>query len=147
MSAALDASAVQAALQAKVDQLTEALLAKVETNLSGEVLQTRSGTLKASIVAETNLGADVIAVTVASRNVPYAAIQEHGGVTAPHDIVPVKARALAFAGVGGQLFARAVHHPGSRIPARSYLGSALDALHDEILGGLKEAVLAALQAD
>jgi hypothetical protein len=54
--------------------------------------------------------------------------------------VPVKARALAFAGV----FARRVHHPGSAIPARSYLGSALEAMHDDIAGGLKATVLDAL---
>ena len=147
MSGALDASAVRAALEVKVDALKQALLAKVEANLSGGVLQTRSGALKASIVAETSLGADVLSVSVASRGVPYAAIQEYGGITAPHEIVPVKARALAFSGAGGQAFARVVHHPGSRMPARAFLGSALDALHEEILGGLKDSVLAALGAD
>ena len=146
MSDALDAGAVQAALEVKVDALKQALLAKVEANLSGGVLRTRSGALKASIVAETSLDADVLSVRVASRGVPYAAIQEYGGVTAPHDIMPVKARALAFAGAGGQVFARVVHHPGSRMPARAFLGSALDALHDEILGGLKDSILAALGA-
>ena len=144
MSGAFDAGAVRAAIDAKAGVLKQALLAKVEDNLSGAILQARSGALKASIVAELNLGADALSVSVASRGMPYAAIQEYGGITAPHDIAPVKAQALAFAGAGGQIFARVVHHPGSRIPQRAYLGSALAALHDAIVGGLKDSVLAAL---
>ncbi len=146
MSGVLDADAVRVALEAKAEVLKQALLAKVEDNLSGAILRARSGALKASIVAETSLGADALSVSVASRGVPYAAIQEYGGITAPHDIAPVKAQALAFAGSGGQVFARVVHHPGSRVPQRAYLGSALAALHDDIVGGLKDSVLAALGA-
>ena len=58
----------------------------------------------------------------------------------------MKARALAFAGAAGPTFARRVHHPGSIIPARSYLGDALAASHDDIVGGFKEAILDALGA-
>lgn len=130
------------ALREKAEMLQARLLAKVETNLSGEVLRARSGQLKASIVAELAVGATDVTATVASHGVPYAAIQELGGTTPAHDIVPVKARALAFAGG----FARRVHHPGATIPARFYLGSALDAMRDEVTGGLKDAVLTALGA-
>ena len=143
----MDPDAVMAALLAKTEDLREALLAKVEANLSGDVLQERSGALKASIVADVTADAASVAASVTSEGVPYAAIQEYGGMTAPHDIVPVKARALAFAGAAGTIFARRVHHPGSRLPARSYLGSALEALHHEIVDGLKAAVLEALGAD
>ncbi len=129
-----------AALRDRAAALQQRLLDKVAANLSGEVLQARSGALKASVVAELAADADGVTAAVASTGVPYAAIQEHGGTTAPHDIVPVKARALAFAGG----FAARVHHPGSAIPARAPLGGALDALRDEIAGGLKDAVLAAL---
>jgi phage gpG-like protein len=76
--------------------------------------------------------------------VPYAAIQEFGGKTAAHDIVAVKAKALAFSTGGDQVFARSVHHPGSTIPARSYLGGSLAEMHDEIESGFKEAILEAL---
>ena len=141
-----DAASIRQALETKAADLQERLLAKVEANLSGEVLQERSGALKASIVASLDTSGDTLAVSIASRGVAYAAIQEHGGVTAPHDIVPVKARALAFAGAGGQVFARRVHHPGSRIPARPFLGSALEALHDDIVAGLKDSVFSALGA-
>jgi hypothetical protein len=37
-----------------------------------------------------------------------------------------------------------VHHPGSTIPARSYLGSSLSEMSDDIESGFKQAVLDAL---
>ena len=142
----IDDSAVFAALEAKASELQDRLLARIMADLSGDVLQARSGALKASIVSDLTVDAGALAVTLASQGVPYAAIQEYGGTTAPHEIVPVKAQALAFAGAGGQTFSRRVRHPGSVIPARAYLGGALDALRDDIAGGLKEAVLDALGA-
>lgn len=146
MTRAMDDATLMQALRDRAADLQARLLAKVEVNLSGDVLRTRSGTLKASIVAELVVGPDGFAATLESRGVAYAAIQEHGGTTPPHDIVPVKARALAFAGAGGAVFARRVHHPGSSIPARAYLGGALEALRGEITGGLKQAVHDALGA-
>ena len=77
---------------------------------------------------------------------PYAGILEYGGKTAAHDIVPSKARALAFFAGGTRRFARIVHHPGSTIRAFAYMGNALDDLQDEIESGLKDAVLDALGA-
>lgn len=50
-------------------------------------------------------------------NVPYAAIHQFGGKTKPHTIRPVLKKALAF---NGGVF-KAVHHPGSKIPARPFL--------------------------
>ncbi len=132
---------VAAALRDRAAALQQRLLDKVQANLSGDVLQSRTGALEASVIAELAADADGLTATVASTGVPYAAIQEYGGTTAPHDIVPVKARALAFAAG----FAARVHHPGSVIPARAPLGSALDALRDEITGGFKDAVRAALE--
>ena len=139
------ADAIAAALRDKADALQAQLLAKVEANLSGDVLQARSGALKASVVASIAFDADTIEASVGS-DLPYAAIQEYGGRTPAHDIVPVKAQALAFAGAGGVVFARRVHHPGSTIPARAPFGQALADLHDDIEVGLKQAVCAALGA-
>lgn len=132
--------AVALALGAKAEELQARLLSLVEANLDGRILQVRSGALKASVAAALAFSGDAVEAEVGSSGVPYAAIQEHGGRTAAHDIEPVKAKALAFAGVGGLVFARRVNHPGSTIPARAPFGSALDALRDEIAGGLKQAV-------
>lgn len=139
-----DADTVRLALEAKAEDLRDALFTRVAENLSGEVLRERSGALKASITADLDVADDAIAISLASTGVAYAAIQEYGGTTPPHTIVPVKARALALA--GGGVFAR-VRHPGSRIPARPYLGSARESLHDEIVFGLKDAITTALGVD
>lgn len=137
---------VAQALRVKAEELLAALLAKVEGNLSGAVLHERSGRLKAAVVAGIATNGDALAASVGVDDVPYAAVQEHGGRTGAHDIVPAKAQALAFAAGAGTTFARRVHHPGSLIPARAPFGRALDAVRDEIAGGLKAAVLEALGA-
>lgn len=103
------------------------LKARIIENLSGAVLHRRSGRLAAAQeVAVTDDGdAITLAAGFDSADVPYGAIQEYGGTTRAHLIEARNARALAFA-VGGRLvFARRVHHPGSKIPERSFLRSAL----------------------
>ncbi len=136
-----DGADILAAVAAKADALRDALAAKVDRNLSGDVLHARSGALRASISSAITAGDDAVAITIESTGVAYAAIQEYGGRTAAHDIVAVKARALHLADGG---FARSVHHPGSTIPSRSYLRSALEDLRSELEDGVKAAVLEAL---
>jgi phage gpG-like protein len=120
------------------------LWARIQQKLSGDVLQTRSGALAASIVSSIENDGSDTSVSISSTGVPYAAIQEFGGKTAAHDIAAVKAKALAFSMGGEQTFAKSVHHPGSTIPARSYLGSSLVEMSDEIESGFKQAILEAL---
>ena len=139
-----DAQAVQDALLGKADALRGALEARIQQKLSGEVLQTRSGALAASIISSIENDGSDTSVSISSTGVPYAAIQEFGGKTAAHDIVAVKAKVLEFSAGGGQVFARTVHHPGSTIPSRSYLGSSLAEMRDEIESGFKQAVLESL---
>jgi phage gpG-like protein len=139
-----DAQAVQDALLDQADALRGALEALIQQKLSGEVLQIRSGALAASIISSIENDGSDTSVSISSTGVPYAAIQEFGGKTAAHDIVAVKAKALAFSMGGDQIFAKSVHHPGSTIPARSYLGSSLAEMRDEIESGFKQAILDAL---
>lgn len=74
-----------------------------------------TGRLRASVVAR----AGHLEAAVGS-NVIYAAIHQTGGRTAPHVIRPRHKRALWWPGAGRP---RAhVNHPGSRLPARPYLG-------------------------
>ena len=136
-----DAQAVQDALLGKADALRGALEARIQQKLSGEILQTQSGALAASIISSIENDGSDTSVSISSTGVPYAAIQEFGGKTAAHDIVAVKAKVLEFSAGGGQVFARTVHHPGSTIPSRSYLGSSLAEMRDEIKSGFKQAVL------
>ncbi len=77
----------------------------------GKILQ-RSGQLAASIEP----GFDSKSAWVGTNKV-YARIQQLGGRTSPHRIVPRNKKALAFNG----RVVKAVNHPGSNIPARPFL--------------------------
>ena len=111
------------------------------------MLQPRTGALSASIgVDGPNIVGDQVVTTIFSGgDLKYAAIQEYGGVTSPHIILPSRAKALAFLAGGEQVFARIVHHPGSHIPARSYLRSSLAEMADQIETEIKDAVIDAAQ--
>lgn len=141
-----DWDAIASALADRAEDLRQALEDKIKQNLSGDVLNVRSGTLLASISSDVEDDGDGIAISADSTGVPYAAILEFGGKTAAHDIVATKAKALAFIVGGAERFARVVHHPGSVIKAYNYMGGALDDLEDDMTSGLKDAVLDALGA-
>ena len=134
---------VQAALLDKANALAAELEAKVAQKLAGGVLNPRTGALARSIVSTIEETAMGVAVTVASNgDVKYAKIHEFGGVIPPHEIVPDKARALAFAIDGKQVFARRVNLPAVTMPERSYLRSSLAEMAEEIRAGMSEAVTA-----
>jgi phage gpG-like protein len=134
-------AALAAALDAKATELAAALLDLIQNDkLSGAVLNVGSGALRDSIAASISAEADgVVAAVGSAGDVKYAAIQEYGGKTSAHEILPVKAQALAFVAGGAQCFARRVEHPGSLIPERSYLRSSLDDMRQEIVDALAEA--------
>ncbi len=140
----IGAAALSQALAGRAAEFAQQLEARVRDNLSGAILNARSGRLLASIASGMDDGGTEVSGFVTSTGVPYAKIQEYGGKTAAHEIVAVKAKALAFAGTGGQVFAKSVHHPGSVIPAHAYLGRALADMQDAIEADLKQSVLDAL---
>ena len=84
-------------------------------------------------------GTQVVGQVASSSDVKYGRIHEFGGVTSPHDIVPVKGQALAFMMGGKQVFAKIVHHPGSRIPERSFMRSSLTESREDIIADLRDA--------
>jgi phage gpG-like protein len=149
-SARFDAypAALQAALGAKATELASALADLVKNDkLSGSVLNTRSGALRDSIAASVTDEADGFHASVGSEgDVKYAAIQEYGGKTSAHEILPAKGDVLAFITGDGQHFARRVEHPGSSIPERSYLRSALADMSDEIVSALADAAAKAWES-
>jgi phage gpG-like protein len=132
---------LRAALAQKIDALGQDLLAQiVGVNLNGGVLNARSGALRNSIHLRKQ-NQDALAIEIGSDgSAPYDAIHEYGGKTAAHEILPAKAKVLAFASAGKQAFARRVNHPGSHIPERSYMRGALAEKSAEI----REALSAAL---
>lgn len=158
LSAELDAGKLLANIDAVPAQVVATVTTKMRAitknlqrhviadKLHGQVLKQRSGALARSIQEDVQTEGDTIIGEVFSAgDVKYAAIHEWGGVTAPHDIVPTKAEALAFVIGGKQVFARIVHHPGSHIPERSYLRSSLADQASEIVAGLKEAAIRGAQ--
>lgn len=142
-SARLDAlpDAVEQAVAARSAALAAQLLERVRSRLSGGVLHVRSGALLASIGVDGPRieGGRVVTTVFSGGYLKYAAIQEYGGVTSPHEILPVRARALAFMAGGEQVFARVVRHPGSHIRAAAYLRSSLAEMADAIESGMAEA--------
>ena len=134
-------STVVAMLMQKVTALSIALQAHiVRDKLSGQVLNRVSGKLSRSIQeVVTQSGQSVIGRVFSAGDVKYAAIHEFGGQTSPHDIYPKKADALAFVMGGKTVFAKVVHHPGSKIPERSFMRSALADMREEIVNGIAQA--------
>ena len=126
------------ALAAKASVLAHDLVDRVHNDkLAGSALNARSGALAASIDATVTVDETGVVASVGSfGDVKYAAIQEYGGKTAAHDIVASGAKVLAFVEGGAEHFARVVHHPGSQIPARSYLRASLDEMSAEIVDAL-----------
>ncbi len=110
LNAQLDAfpGALGDALAAKAETLALALAESVKLDkLSGQVLAVRSGALRDSIAAEVAADGDAIVATVGSvGELKYAAIQEYGGKTGAHEILPIKAKALAFIAGGAMRFAK-----------------------------------------
>jgi len=139
-------AALAAELDAKATELAAALVDLIQNDkLSGGILNMRSGALRDSIAASIAADADGFVASVGSEgDVKYAAIQEYGGKTGAHEILPDKARALAFVVGGLERFACKVEHPGSLIPERPYMRSSLDDMRNEILAGLAEAAADAL---
>lgn len=86
---------------------------------------------------------------------PWAAIDEYGGVTRPHTITPSSAAVLSFLmphrlGFSGgvkasaYVFAKKVNHPGSNIPERTYMRLALVQMRAPFEGGIRELVNASI---
>ncbi len=135
---------ISAALSDKANALAAELQAMVQQKLAGGVLNPRTGALARSIVTTIEDSATDVSVTVATTgDVKYAAIHEFGGTIPPRQIVPDKAKALAFAVDGKQLFAARVNLPAVTMPERSFMRSSLAEMADEIRERLTEAVLGA----
>jgi phage gpG-like protein len=137
---------IRAALSAKANALAAALQAKIAQKLAGGVLNIKSGALAGSIGVTIDDSSTDVSVRIAtSADVKYAAIHEFGGTIPPHEIVPDKAKALAFLVGGKQAFAARVQIPAVTMPERSYMRASLAEMADGIREGLTEAVVEAAQ--
>ena len=136
---------VAARLAQEVERLGDVLRDRVERNLSGVVLQQRSGRLAGSIAVDIERSGLTANATVSS-DAPYAAIHEYGGVIPAHTILPQSARALAFPWRGQQRFFKRVQLPAVTMPERSFMRSALEATTPEIRAAIADAALQAMNS-
>lgn len=117
----------------------DALLGLVRTNLSGAVLRPGSGALRDSVRAEMSEDASGFAARVWSDgSVPYARIQEYGGRIAVPEILPNRAKALAFVYGGRMVFAKSARAHVVDIPERSYMRTALAEFAPAFLEGVRK---------
>lgn len=100
-----------------------------------------AGRLKDSIRSERAAGAASVVLTF-TANVPYAGFVLEG--TGPHDIRPRNTQALHWTGPSGPMFARLVHHPGTR--PNPFPERAIRPLEPAIQAALRLAISAQLQA-
>jgi phage gpG-like protein len=136
---------IRDALSSKANALATELQAKIQQKLSGAVLNQKSGALARSIITTVDDSTADVSVSIATGDIKYAAIHEYGGMIPPHQVVPDKAKALAFIIGGKQAFAARVNLPAIAMPERSYMRSSLAEMADEISEGLSEAVAEAMQ--
>jgi HK97 gp10 family phage protein len=124
---------IQGAVKVSMARLVLKLARKIkEEKLSGQVLRNKTGTLRRSISPSVS-GTETFTEGKVSTNVEYARIHEFGGRTPPHVILPKRGRALAFPWKGQDVFFAKVNHPGSTMPERSFMRTALEEMKPEIL--------------
>lgn len=90
----------------------ETLMTKVVITLEANVMRaapSKTGTARRSITHEVAPGGESGRV---GSNLDYIGVIVNG--SAPHIIVPKNKKVLAFRAGGGQVFAKIVHHPGTR---------------------------------
>jgi hypothetical protein len=96
------------------------------------VLGWKSGHLKGSIGSRVEEAGRIIRGILSAGPLPYARAHEEGVTTRPHTIKPRRGGVLHWVKGGVDMFARSVKHPGSKIPKRSYLTPALEAVTDRL---------------
>lgn len=114
----------------------------VRDKLAGQVLNKRTGALARSIQWKTEeTGSGIQGVVYSAGDVKYAAIHEYSGRTPPHVIEAKNKLALTFMQNGKQVFYKRVNHPGSVMPERSFMRSALSDMRQEIIDAMQRAVV------
>jgi hypothetical protein len=136
---------LHAAVEAKFASLVQLVREKVENNLSGAVLQTKTGALLGALQSgvETVGGTMIGFVDIEPGGKPevYGKTHEYGG-KGSYEIVPVNKKALAFDWNGKHIITQYVFHPPAQ--ERSFMRSALREMMPEIVAGLEETIASVL---
>jgi hypothetical protein len=144
LSARFDGASVRlrAALGPAFADIAAALEKRIAAKLDGEVLQSRSGRLAASIVVSSD-GASAEAGMDTSV-APYGPALEFGASIPAQMIAAKNAKALAFLVGGQKVFAKRVSRPAFVLPPHSFLRSALAELEPQVVARLGDAVSEAM---
>jgi hypothetical protein len=133
----------EAAAQIAASDLADRLLAIADRNLSGDVLNTRTGALRASLAASVDPGQTLRATITASA--PYAAFQEYGFTGTENVRAHLRRQAQAFGRAIAPVTAQVrAYDRKIDYPAHSYLRSALAELAPLIAATLQAATAEAL---
>lgn len=119
---------------------------------ASQKIHSRTGRLAGSIIGRVIETPQGISLQLRSEGVDYARIIEEGGITPPHEIVPISAKALAWTsiGLGKQsghglaAFAASVKHPGGRIQGQHPLKKTIEEYLNPFKSAVKESALIAL---
>lgn len=144
--AAMTPNVLRALKQAVTSETIKLQAHVIRDKLQGQVLNNRSGDLARSIQQDvTSTDLSVFGRVFSSGDVKYAHIHEYGGTIHIPEIVPDKAKALAFTIGGKQVFAMRTKAHDVHMPERSFLRSALADNAVEITLALKRAAIEGLQ--
>lgn len=128
---------VRGVLVEKVRGWTQDLHDEVIANIR-ERLKTKSGDLLEGVQMEIIQEGLRVEGRVYIAGVPYAQIQDQGGVTPPHIIRPRNAKVLAFlAASGHKVFATRVFHPGGQIAPKNFMKDAYRTVSPRVTRGLR----------
>ena len=137
---------LHALVREKLETEVSALRLKVQENLTGKVLNTKTGALLGALTSGVeelgNLLVGFVAIEAQDQKVQaYAMAHEYGG-KGYYEIVPVRKAILQFEYKGQIVRTPYVYHPPAQ--QRSYLRSALHEMSSEIEQGLNSAVQEAI---
>jgi hypothetical protein len=142
---------IKQALAEKFGQQAQALYDKVIANVSGKVLQTKTGDLRRSIYKEVDLEGDFLfAIVGVNPESPKAWALEVGG-KGYYPIDPINVDYLRFIGKGDGtwVFTKHVSHPPSQ--AYGYLALALEEMEgifpDEMMTAINQAIQARVYSE
>ena len=125
--------------QAVMEEAINLVRVVKEEKLTGQILKTKTGTLRRSVSFGLVMEDQGLTATV-GPNVTYARIHEYGGMTRAHVIQARNKKALAFQMGGVGLVRKSVQHPGSKMPERSFLRSSLRENEARIRAAIDRAV-------
>ena len=130
---------VRAEMKEAAKKLKDEAVNYARTLASGPLVNVRSGRYLKSLKGSVSSGQKTVTGKIYSRD-PVAHLIESGATRKAREILPNTKQALSFMLGGRRVFARAVHHPGSKMPAKHLLQQTIDDMQPDIFKELEAAL-------